>query len=146
MGLIDKLKNMFRKAPEPEKAPEAPAKPENTRQKKACKTCGKMFSYDPSWEFIPNYCKDCKQKFMKEKEEKQRAGAPRKIKRKCKECGNFFTFPNTLEHYPSYCPNCRKRHKDAQKAKYSRKKEPRQAAQKDSPKEPKKGSPKGSKG
>ena len=31
-------------------------------------------------------------------EERQRAGAPRKIKRKCKECGNFFTFPNTIAH------------------------------------------------
>ena len=123
MGLIDHLKHLFRKVPEPEKAPENQTKAGNNRQKKACKACGKMFSYDPSWEFIPNYCKDCKQKFMKEKEEKQRAGAPRKIKRKCRECGRIFTFPNTLEHYPSYCPNCRKRHKEAQKAKYSRKKE-----------------------
>jgi len=29
-------------------------------------------------------CKDCKKKFTAEREEKQRAGAPRKIKRKCK--------------------------------------------------------------
>ena len=123
MGWINQLKNLFRKAPEPEKAPAPPAKEGSTRQKKACKACGKMFSYDPSWDFIPNYCKECKQKFMKEKEEKQRAGAPRKIKRKCRECGNFFTFPSTLARYPSYCPNCRKRHKEAQKAKYSRKKE-----------------------
>ena len=79
-----------------------------------------MFSYDPAWEFIPNYCKDCKKKFAQEKEEKQRAGAPRKIKRKCKECGKFFTFPNTLPHYPNYCPNCRKTHQAAMKAKYSR--------------------------
>ena len=121
MSLFEKLKNLLRKAPEPEKAPEIPVKAENTRLKKACKECGKMFSYDPNWEFVPNYCKDCKQKFKMEKEEKQRSGAPRKIKRKCKECGNFFTFPNTLAHYPSYCPNCRKRHKEAQKAKYSRK-------------------------
>lgn len=123
MGLIDRLKNLLRKKPEPEKAPEVPAKAENTRQKKPCKACGKMFSYDPSWDFIPNYCKDCKQRFAREKEEKQRAGAPRKIKRKCRECGKVFTFPNTLPHYPSYCPDCRKRHKAAQKAKYSRQKE-----------------------
>ena len=122
MGLIDKLKSLFRKAPEPEKAPEPAAEGHNARLKKACKACGKMFSYDPSWQFIPNYCRDCKQKFMKEKEEKQRAGAPRKIKRKCRECGNYFTFPNTLAHYPSYCTNCRKRHQETQKAKYSRKK------------------------
>ena len=121
MGLIDKLKDLFKKEPEPEKAPEAPEKA--TRLKKTCKGCGKMFSYDPSWDFVPNYCKECKQKFVKEKEEKQKAGAPRKIKRKCKECGSFFTFDSTLARYPSYCPNCRKRHKEAQKAKYSRKKE-----------------------
>ena len=121
MGLIDKLKDMFRKEPEPEKVPEAPEKA--ARQKKTCKGCGKQFSYDPSWDFVPNYCKECKQKFVKEKEEKQRAGTPRKIKRKCRECGNYFTFDSTLARYPSYCPNCRKRHKEAQKAKYSRKKE-----------------------
>ena len=123
MGLISRLRDLFRKKTEPEKAPEAPAKAGNTRLKKACKACGKIFSYDPSWDFVPNYCKECKQKFVKEKEEKQKAGAPRKIKRKCKECGNFFTFDSTLARYPSYCPNCRKRHKEAQKAKYSRKKE-----------------------
>lgn len=121
MGLIDKLKNLFKKEPEPQKALEAPEKA--ARQKKTCKGCGKQFSYDPSWDFVPNYCKECKQKFVKEKEEKQRAGAPRKIKRKCRECGNYFTFDSMLARYPSYCPNCRKRHKEAQKAKYSRKKE-----------------------
>ena len=123
MGLADRLKSFFGKTPEPEKTPETPGKTGDTRQKKACKACGKMFSYDPSWDFVPNYCKECKQKFVKEKEEKQKAGAPRKIKRKCKECGSFFTFDSTLARYPSYCPNCRKRHKEAQKAKYSRKKE-----------------------
>ena len=121
MGLISRLRNLFRKEPEQTNAPEVQTKAGNTRQKKTCKACGKTFSYDPSWEFIPNYCKDCKQKFVKEKEEKQRAGAPRKIRRKCRECGNYFAFPNTLEHYPNYCPNCRKKHQAAMKAKYSRK-------------------------
>ena len=99
MGLIDKLKELFKKEPEPEKAPEAPEKA--ARQKKTCKGCGKQFSYDPSWDFVPNYCKECKQKFVKEKEEKQRAGTPRKIKRKCRECGNYFMFDSTLARYPS---------------------------------------------
>ncbi len=116
MSLFEKLKNLFRKPasqekPEPEKS--------SVRPKKACKTCGKSFSYDPAWDFIPNYCKDCKKQFAIEKEEKQRAGAPRKIRRKCRECGKFFTFPNTIPHYPNYCPNCRKRHQAAQKAKYA---------------------------
>lgn len=120
MSILDRLKNLFRK-------PAPPAKPEETapaaKPKKTCKKCGKTFSYDPSWEFIPNYCKDCKKQFAQEKEEKQRAGAPRKIKRKCKECGKYFTFPNTLAHYPNYCPNCRKTHQAAMKARYSRKAE-----------------------
>ena len=81
-----------------------------------------MFSYDPGWEHIPNYCKECRKKFIQEREEKQRAGAPRRIKRKCKACGKYFTFPNTLEHYPNYCSDCRKKHQAEMKEKYSGKK------------------------
>lgn len=120
MGLLEKVKKLFQKPSLPE-APKAAEEKPAARPRKACKKCGKMFSYDPSWEFIPNYCKDCKKQFTQEKEEKQRAGAPRKIKRKCRECGKFFTFPNTIAHYPNYCPNCRKAHQAAMKAKYSRK-------------------------
>ena len=122
MSLMEKIKNLFRKnRPEPEKetAPAAPAAA--ARDKKTCKACGKTFTVDPSWEFVPNYCKECKKKFTQEKEARQRAGAPRKIKRKCKACGNYFTFPNTLEHYPNYCSNCRKKHQAQMKEKYSRK-------------------------
>ncbi|MBQ6720668.1 MAG: hypothetical protein IJQ88_00780, partial [Clostridia bacterium] len=112
MGFLDKLKSLFSRQKTPVRA-EAPAAeekkafPEGTRLKKVCKNCGKSFSYDPSWEHIPNYCKDCKKKFAQEKEEKQRAGAPRKIRRKCRECGRFLTFPNTQEHYTSYSSNSR---------------------------------------
>ena len=93
MSILDRLKNLFRKPapPEPPKESAPAAKP-----KKTCKKCGKTFSYDPSWEFIPNYCKDCKKQFAQEKEEKQRAGAPRKIKRKCKECGKYFTLETPI--------------------------------------------------
>ena len=123
MGLFDKIKSLFSKKPkQPEQTALVQEQAKPTRLKKACKNCGKTFSYDPSWEHIPNYCKECKQKFVKEREEKQRAGAPRKIKRTCKQCGKVFTFPNTLEHYPNYCSNCRKQHQAAMKEKYSRKK------------------------
>ena len=121
MSLFDKIRDLFRG--KNKKAPETAQQPETqgpARLKKACKGCGKTFSYDPSWEHIPNYCKECKKKFTQEKEAKQRAGAPRKIKRKCKACGKYFTFPNTLEHYPSYCNDCRKRHQAEMKAKYRR--------------------------
>ena len=121
MGLTEKLRNLFRKTPE--QPPEPPEKTGGDRVKKTCKMCGKTFSWDPGRGFVPNYCKDCKQKLVREKEEKQRAGAPRQIRRECRECGKIFTFPNTTARYPSYCPNCRKRHSEAQKAKYSRKKE-----------------------
>ncbi len=124
MSFFDKIKALFqKKGPAKESAPEPVPAPEKTRMKKACKNCGKMFSYDPAWDHIPNFCKDCKQKFVREKEEKQRSGAPKKIKRKCKACGQFFTFPNTLAHYPNYCGNCRKKHQAEMKARYSRKKE-----------------------
>ena len=116
MNLIEKIKGMFsRKAPA--EAPEQPTQaPEKI--KRTCKECGKTFTVDPSAQYIPNYCKECKQRFAREKEERQRAGNPQKIKRKCKNCGKFFTFPSTLPHYPNYCNNCRKAHQVQMKAKY----------------------------
>ena len=122
--LFEAIRRLFRRSAETETAAPAPeqAQEKKNRKKKACKNCGKMFSYDPSWEHIPNYCRECKQKFAREKEEKQRSGAPRKIKRTCRQCGKVFTFPNTLEHYPNYCSNCRKRHQAEMKARYTGKK------------------------
>ena len=121
MNLFSGIRTLFqKKSPGKAAAPAQPETKDTARPKKACKGCGKMFSYDPSWDHIPNYCKECKRKFTQEKEEKQRAGAPRKIRRKCRACGNFFSFPNTLEHYPTYCPNCRKKHQAEMKEKYRR--------------------------
>ena len=85
MSLFEKLKNLFRKPAPQEKPAEAPKTPE--RLQKTCKKCGKTFSYDPSLDFVPNFCRECKKRHDAEKEEKQRAGAPRKISRKCKACG-----------------------------------------------------------
>ena len=116
MSLIERIRSLFagkkKEAPQPQ-TPQQPA-----RIKKTCKECGKTFSVDPTWDHIPNYCKECKQKFAREKEERQRAGKPRQIKRTCKNCGKFFTFPSTLPHYPNYCNNCRKTHQKAMKEKY----------------------------
>ncbi len=119
MNLIERIKSLFSRktaAPVPDAQPAEPP----ARQKKTCRECGKVFTIDPSWEHIPNYCRECKQRFVREREEKQRAGAPRKIRRTCKECGRVFTFPNTLEHYPNYCSNCRKAHQAKMKEKYQR--------------------------
>jgi len=122
MSLFDRIKTLFGKkeTPRPAESPRPVESPKPARPQKVCKGCGKTFSYDPSWEHIPNFCRDCKKKFSQEKEEKQRSGAPRKISRKCKACGRYFTFPNTLEHYPSYCLNCRKKHQAEMKQKYAR--------------------------
>jgi len=122
MSLLKRIKTLFTGKKPRGAVPETqPEQNEKKRLKKVCKGCGKTFSYDPGWEHIPNYCKECRIRFKQEKEAKQRAGDPRKIKRKCKACGNYFTFPNTLEHYPSYCVNCRKKRQAEMKAKYSRK-------------------------
>ena len=122
MGFMELIRNLFgKKAKEVEAPPEPAPAAAPEREKRTCKNCGKNFTIDPSWKYIPNYCKDCRKKFNEEKEARQRAGEPRRIKRKCRECGKFFTFPNTLAHYPSYCNDCRKRHQAAMKQKYSQK-------------------------
>lgn len=117
MKLLDKIRGFLR----PEEEPEAPRAPEPpVPLKKTCKQCGKTFTVDPSWGFVPTFCKDCKQKMAKGKELAQREGPRRDIKRKCKTCGRFFTFPSDALHYPTYCPNCRKRRQTAMKEKYKR--------------------------
>ena len=119
MKLLDKIRGFLREE-EPEETSAAPA--ESARLKKTCKSCGKSFSVDPAWGFVPTFCKECRQRMDKEKEMKQKAGELRDIKRQCKACGKFFTFPSNTGIYPTYCPNCRKRRQQAQKEKYARKK------------------------
>ena len=49
------LKKLFSK---PEPVASMPIKEETKLLEKPCRTCGKPIFYDPSWEHIPNYCKD----------------------------------------------------------------------------------------
>ena len=101
MKLLDKIRGFLRY----EEEPEAPAAPEpQVPLKKTCKQCGKTFTVDPSWGFVPTFCKDCKQKMAKEKESAQREGPRRDIKRKCKSCGKFFTFPAMSSITPPIVP------------------------------------------
>ena len=118
MKLLKKIRGFLREEEAPE--PQAPAEPQKI--KKACKKCGKTFTVDPAWGYVPTFCKDCKQELAKEKETRQRAGNLREIKRQCKACGKFFTFPSDTARYPTYCPDCRKRHQAEMKKKYSHKK------------------------
>ena len=120
LSLLEKIKKMFSRKQKntPEVTEVQSSVP--VRIKKTCKKCGKTFRVDPTWEHIPNYCKECKQQFAREKEERQRSGEKRKITRKCRNCGKFFTFPSTLPHYPNYCSNCRKQRQTAMKEKYGR--------------------------
>ena len=116
--LTDKLRGFLRREePAGSAAPEPPARPVRT-----CKKCGKSFSVDPSLGYVPNFCRDCKQQLLKEKEQKQRAAAAKEVRRKCKACGKFFTFPGDAVSYPTYCPACRRGRRDAMKEKYSRRK------------------------
>ena len=118
MKLLEKIRGFLREEePEPQPAPSEPQ-----RTKRACKKCGKTFTVDPAWGFVPNFCRDCRQEMDREKEKKQRAGALHDIKRQCKACGKVFTFPSDTVSYPNYCPDCRKRRQAEQKKKYSRKK------------------------
>ncbi len=118
MKLLEKIRGFLREEESPE--PQAPAEPQKI--KKACKKCGKTFTVDPSWGYVPTFCRDCKQELAKEKETRQRAGNLRDIRRQCKACGKFFTFPSDTARYPTYCPDCRKRHQAEMKEKYTRKK------------------------
>ena len=118
MKLLEKIRGFLREEEVPE--PHAPAEPQ--RINKTRKKCGKTFTVDPAWGYVPTFCKDCKQELAKEKETRQRAGNLRDIRRQCKACGKFFTFPSDTARYPTYCPDCRKRHQAKMKEKYSRKK------------------------
>ena len=94
-----------------------------TESRTSPEKCGRSFTVDPAWGYVPTFCKECRQQLSKEKETKQRQGAPHDVKRRCKACGQFFSFPSDTASYPSYCPNCRKRHQAEMKEKYSRKKQ-----------------------
>ena len=98
------LKNIFSRKSEP--IANLEIKEELKLLEKPCRNCGKPISYDPSWKHIPNYCKECKEKYQAEHD------IPRIMRRKCKRCGRSFTFPSTIPHYPNYCRDCRAKFKE----------------------------------
>ena len=65
--LFEWLKRLFSKpAPVADTQP-APVSNTEKMSVKTCKSCGKPISYDPSWEHIPNYCRECRAKFKEQK-------------------------------------------------------------------------------
>ena len=72
MKLLDKIRGFLRPEEEAEPAP-APKAPE--KLKKTCKKCGKAFTVDPAWGFVPTFCKDCRQQLKKEKDADRSAGS-----------------------------------------------------------------------
>ncbi len=72
---------------------------------KPCRNCGQPVFYDPSWDHIPNYCRECKQKYQHDND------IIRVMRRTCRKCGKQFTFPSNIRHYPNYCRKCREEFK-----------------------------------
>ena len=91
------LKKLFHKEPaavlEIEEAPKMMEKP--------CQSCGQPVFFDPSWDHIPNYCRECRKKYQQDHE------IIRVMRRKCRKCGKEFRFPSNIRHYPNYCKKCR---------------------------------------
>ncbi len=95
--MINWLKNLFRK--KHGGAMEIVSEPKMLE--KPCRSCGKSIFYDPSWDHIPNYCRECREKYRQDHD------IIRVMKRKCRKCGKEFRFPSNLRHYPNYCKKCR---------------------------------------
>lgn len=83
---------------------EQPVEFEPEFQTRPCRSCGRPISYNPEWEHIPNYCRECKKEYQEKQNEKRDL-----ITRTCKQCGKTFTFPESVQHWPNYCQECRSR-------------------------------------
>ena len=94
--MFEFLKNLFSRSNTHPVKEEPLLEPEF--QTKPCRSCGRPISYNPEWEHIPNYCRECKKEY--------RAGL---ITRTCKRCGKTFTLPESVQHWPNYCQECRAR-------------------------------------
>ena len=99
--MFEWLKKLVHK--EPAAVVEVPETPK--LMEKPCLNCGQPVFFDPSWDHIPNYCRECKRKHRQDHE------VIRVMRRKCRQCGKEFTFPGNLRHYPNYCRKCREAYK-----------------------------------
>lgn len=94
--VFDFIKKLFSGSSEPE---EVTFEPEF--QTRPCRSCGRPISYNPEWEHIPNYCRECKREYQE-----KRQGL---VTRTCRRCGKTFTLPESVQHWPNYCQECRAR-------------------------------------
>lgn len=83
-------------------------KEENAREamhwhEKDCKSCGAKIRYRDDWSHIPNYCKECKEKFDAEKQRKEQL----RREKPCKACGSTIVYYEDWNHIPNYCKECK---------------------------------------
>lgn len=70
---------------------------------KPCAECGATISYRDDWTHIPSYCKDCKSKFIAEKQRRERL----KREKPCMACGAPIVYYDDWAHIPNYCKSCK---------------------------------------
>lgn len=71
---------------------------------KNCQKCGKTIRYRDDWSHIPNYCKECREKFDNEKKQREQL----RREKSCRGCGKTIIYYADWKHIPNYCEDCRK--------------------------------------
>ena len=72
---------------------------------KTCKRCGKTIRYRDDWSHVPNYCKECKEKFDEEKRQREKL----RREKPCRGCGKTIVYYADWEHIPNYCKECQEK-------------------------------------
>ena len=71
-------------------------------KEKSCGRCGATIRYNDTWEHIPNFCPECKEKFAQEKREREK----NRCEKPCRGCGKTIVYYANWEHIPNYCKEC----------------------------------------
>ena len=83
---------------------------------KSCVRCGGRIKYNDEWTHIPNYCKDCREAFERERKEKEKRRVVEKAEREekwkekpCNKCGNRIRYNIEWSHPPNVCSDCKEK-------------------------------------